>query len=144
MILSDKTRGSVLGLLVLLLLVVLEMSKEKHFIRKWTLIGILVLSNIAVLSILAVYVYAQIKVAPLMGRGPSIGEFLQPYVNAIFQIGIVGIVGLLLTAMYWWWVESGKKPDHSDTDRRRVVQISLMLVPSWLMIIYFVAKVITF
>jgi len=79
-----------------------------------------------------------------MGRGPSISEFLEPYMSAIFQLGMVGMIGLLLTAMYWWRVESGKKPDRRGMIRSKLVQLSFVLVPSLSMLMYFIAKVSLF
>lgn len=75
------------GLARPLSMVVFEMNNEKQSLRKWTLSGVLVLSSVAVLRVFTVYTYAHIKVRPLMGRGPSIHKFLEPYMSAIFQLG---------------------------------------------------------
>jgi len=57
---------------------------------------------------------------------------------------MVGMIGLLLTAMYWWRVESGKKPDRRGMIRSKLVQLSFVLVPSLSMLMYFIAKVSLF
>jgi hypothetical protein len=57
---------------------------------------------------------------------------------------MVGMIGLLLTAMYWWWVESGKKPDRRGMVRPKLMQLSFVLVPSLSMLMYFTAKVSLF
>ncbi|NOK58549.1 MAG: hypothetical protein GFH27_549279n355 [Chloroflexi bacterium AL-W] len=122
---------------------VFAMNQEMYPLRKWTIVGILVLVNVAFFSILAVEIYAQINIRPLMGRGPSVSEFVQPYLYAITQLGILGLLGLLLTSTYWKWAISRAESDNepSTTRKRRLIQASFVLIPIWLMLVYFVGVV---
>jgi len=97
---------------------------------------------VALLSIIIIFMYAYIRVRPLMGVGPSVSEFLEPYINAIIQLGVVGLIGLLLTNAYWRLTVLRGKLDHNRFPvRPRTILISLILVPLWLMAVYYVSKV---
>jgi uncharacterized membrane protein YidH (DUF202 family) len=77
-----------------------------------------------------------------MGAGPSVSEFLDPYVNAIFQLTLVGVAGLLLTHAYWRFTVLAKRVDHEGwRPNSRLIIISLALVPIWLMFVYYIGKV---
>lgn len=45
-----------------------------HVLRRWTTTGVLILVNLAFLSFIAVFIYAQVKIRPLMGAGPSVKD----------------------------------------------------------------------
>lgn len=100
----------------------------------------LILINLAFLTFIAVFIYAQVKIRPLMGAGPSVSEFLEPFINAIFQLTTVGIAGLLITCVYWRFTLSRRKGE-DDQRQMRMIKISLILVPLWLMLVYYVGKV---
>jgi len=118
------------------------MDPTTQLLRRWTLVGILLLGNLALLAFIAVFIYAQIKIRPLMGAGPSVSEFLDPYVNAIFQLTLVGVAGLLLTHAYWRFTVLAKRVDHEGwRPSSGFIIISLVLVPIWLMFIYYIGKV---
>lgn len=118
------------------------MSVPQHHIHRWTRRGMIMLSGIAVISMVIVEIYAQINIKPLMGKGPSIGEFTQPYVNAITQLGLVGIIGLLLTSTYWNRVVSAQQSDEHEIDSRwGLILTSFVLIPTYLIVTYFVSVV---
>lgn len=102
--------------------------------------GVLILVNLAFLTFIAVFIYAQVKIRPLMGAGPSVSEFLEPFINAIFQLTAVGLAGLLITYGYWRFALSRSNVD-DDQRQMRMIGISLILVPLWLMLVYYVSKV---
>lgn len=102
--------------------------------------GVLILVNLAFLTFIAVFIYAQVKIRPLMGAGPSVSEFLEPFINAIFQLTAVGLAGLLITYGYWRFALSRSNVE-DDQRQMRMIRISLILVPLWLMFVYYVSKV---
>ncbi|MGB9752788.1 MAG: hypothetical protein C0183_07370 [Roseiflexus castenholzii] len=75
-----------------------------------------------------------------MGAGPSVSEFLEPFIDAIFQLTAVGLAGLLITYGYWRFTLSRNNVE-DDRLQIRMIRISLVLVPLWLMLVYYVSKV---
>jgi len=96
---------------------------------RWVLISTLTLRNAVVLAILVVVIYARISVGAMMGRGPSVSEFAEPYIWLIVNSSLVGWLALAATSLYWvvglLWTPALRHHDSSD----RIIKLSVTMIP---------------
>ena len=87
---------------------------------RWIFISILTLGNAMVLAILVVVIYARLSVGAMMGRGSSPSEFAEPYISLIATSGVVGMLALVATGLYWFvgllWIPALRR--HAGRDKR--------------------------
>lgn len=102
----------------------------------------LVLGNAVVLGILGVLIYARVSVGPMMGRGISASEFSRPYISLITTSGIVGLLALAATTLFWMagllWIPDLKHYGRKD----RAVRLTLIVIPLWFALIYLLGRIL--
>ena len=109
---------------------------------RWVLISMLMLGNAVVLAILVVVIHAKISVGPMMGRGPSPSELAEPYISLIATSGVVGLLTLAATGLYWLvgllWIPALSR--HADRDK--MTKLSLIMIPLWSFLIFLLSRIL--
>lgn len=90
--------------------------------------------------VLLVIVYAQMTYGRNLGRGASPSEFASPVISVILLSTIVGLITLGLTIAFWMIVMS--RATDFATRRINLIRASLILIPLWLSMVFFVGRVV--
>jgi len=111
----------------------------KHLLR-WGTVSLLILLTVTTILVLLVIAYVQITYGGNWGRGISPSEFAMPIISLIFLSTMVGLVTLVLTAAFWLIVIS--RATKFAAKRINLIRLSLILVPLWLALVFFVGRVV--